>query len=188
MLSVLSLCYVAAKADFRTHTFWPTPPNRVNHLRATVCSAPASPSPRPKIAIVREGEWGFPRPDSVLTSSPESACVGSPRRQPAAELYRDLVGAWLAFLYALGPVGSRAFVALPQRGGIYVWSKRAFGDFAGFITAWTTGPASAVLSSRTLFSPPAMRSIFVRIRGRICPAMPLSTSSFRSSRLQSQLY
>src|SRR5258705_7967548 len=25
----------------------------------------------------------------------------------------------------------------PNEGGIYVWSKRAFGDFAGFITAWT---------------------------------------------------
>ena len=25
----------------------------------------------------------------------------------------------------------------PEEGGIYVWAKRAFGDFAGFITAWT---------------------------------------------------
>lgn len=25
----------------------------------------------------------------------------------------------------------------PNEGGCYVWSKRAFGDFAGFITAWT---------------------------------------------------
>jgi glutamate:GABA antiporter len=25
----------------------------------------------------------------------------------------------------------------PQEGGIYVWTKRAFGDFAGFITGWT---------------------------------------------------
>lgn len=25
----------------------------------------------------------------------------------------------------------------PQEGGIYVWSREAFGDFAGFITAWT---------------------------------------------------
>ena len=25
----------------------------------------------------------------------------------------------------------------PEEGGIYVWSKIAFGDFAGFITAWT---------------------------------------------------
>ncbi len=24
----------------------------------------------------------------------------------------------------------------PQEGGMYVWSKRAFGDFAGFITGW----------------------------------------------------
>ena len=25
----------------------------------------------------------------------------------------------------------------PDEGGIYVWSKRAFGPFAGFITGWT---------------------------------------------------
>src|SRR3989442_15757772 len=25
----------------------------------------------------------------------------------------------------------------PQEGGMYVWSKRAFGDFAGFMTGWT---------------------------------------------------
>jgi amino acid transporter len=25
----------------------------------------------------------------------------------------------------------------PQEGGMYVWSKRAFGDFAGFLTGWT---------------------------------------------------
>jgi amino acid transporter len=25
----------------------------------------------------------------------------------------------------------------PEEGGIYVWSKRAFGPFAGFITGWT---------------------------------------------------
>jgi amino acid transporter len=25
----------------------------------------------------------------------------------------------------------------PNEGGAYVWSKRAFGDFAGFITGWT---------------------------------------------------
>ena len=24
----------------------------------------------------------------------------------------------------------------PQEGGMYVWSKRAFGDFSGFITGW----------------------------------------------------
>src|SRR5579872_5546875 len=25
----------------------------------------------------------------------------------------------------------------PEEGGVYVWSKRAFGPFAGFITGWT---------------------------------------------------
>ena len=25
----------------------------------------------------------------------------------------------------------------PNEGGLYVWSKRAFGDFSGFMSAWT---------------------------------------------------
>src|ERR1700723_3307704 len=25
----------------------------------------------------------------------------------------------------------------PEEGGIYIWAREAFGDFAGFITAWT---------------------------------------------------
>ena len=26
---------------------------------------------------------------------------------------------------------------LPDEGGLYVWTREAFGDFAGFIAAWT---------------------------------------------------
>jgi len=35
--------------------------------------------------------------------------------------------------YAVISLSSR----YPEEGGMYVWSKRAFGDFAGFITGWT---------------------------------------------------
>ena len=37
----------------------------------------------------------------------------------------------------------------PEEGGIYVWSKRAFGDFSGFMTAWTrsSGEVNGLRSS-----------------------------------------
>jgi glutamate:GABA antiporter len=47
------------------------------------------------------------------------------------------VGAWLAFYTPLALSVLELSSRYPNEGGIYVWSKRAFGDFAGFITAWT---------------------------------------------------
>jgi amino acid transporter len=47
------------------------------------------------------------------------------------------VGAWLAFYtpsaFSVIELSSR----YPNEGGLYVWSKRAFGDFSGFMSAWT---------------------------------------------------
>jgi amino acid transporter len=40
---------------------------------------------------------------------------------------------WVPLAYAVVGLSSR----FPQEGGLYVWSKRAFGDFAGFLTGWT---------------------------------------------------
>ena len=47
------------------------------------------------------------------------------------------IGAWLAFYSPLALSVIELSSRYPNEGGIYVWSKRAFGDFAGFITAWT---------------------------------------------------
>jgi amino acid transporter len=47
------------------------------------------------------------------------------------------IGAWLAFYTPLALCVIELSSRYPNEGGIYVWSKRAFGDFAGFITAWT---------------------------------------------------
>jgi amino acid transporter len=48
----------------------------------------------------------------------------------------------------------------PDEGGIYVWSKRAFGDFHGYITAWTYWTANlAYFPSLLLFG--ASQSAFV---------------------------
>src|SRR6266481_1530110 len=47
------------------------------------------------------------------------------------------VGAWLAFYTPLALSVIELSSRYPQEGGLYVWSKRAFGDFGGFISAWT---------------------------------------------------
>jgi amino acid transporter len=46
------------------------------------------------------------------------------------------IGAWLLFYSPLALSVIELSSRYPQEGGLYVWSKRAFGDFAGFICAW----------------------------------------------------
>ena len=102
-----------------------------------------------------------PEPALAKTASPSA---GSDR--PARALgFRDLVLfyvvtnislRWIATAAAAGPSSILIWVMAcaafyvplafsvmelssrhPDEGGLYVWSKRAFGDFAGFISAWT---------------------------------------------------
>jgi amino acid transporter len=47
------------------------------------------------------------------------------------------IGAWLVFYTPLALSVIELSSRYPHEGGIYVWTKRAFGDFSGFITAWT---------------------------------------------------
>jgi amino acid transporter len=47
------------------------------------------------------------------------------------------LGACVAFYIPLGFTVLELSSRYPDEGGCYVWSKRAFGDFAGFITGWT---------------------------------------------------
>lgn len=47
------------------------------------------------------------------------------------------VGAWLAFYTPLALSVIELSSRYPNEGGLYVWSKRAFGDFSGFMAAWT---------------------------------------------------
>jgi amino acid transporter len=47
------------------------------------------------------------------------------------------IGAWLAFYMPLALSVIELSSRYPNEGGLYVWSKRAFGDFAGFMSAWT---------------------------------------------------
>jgi len=47
------------------------------------------------------------------------------------------IGAWLVFYVPLALCVIELSSRYPDEGGIYVWTKRAFGDFSGFMTAWT---------------------------------------------------
>ena len=47
------------------------------------------------------------------------------------------IGAWLAFYTPLAVSVVELSSRYPHEGGLYVWSKRAFGDFSGFMSAWT---------------------------------------------------
>ena len=47
------------------------------------------------------------------------------------------IGAWLVFYTPLALSVIELSSRYPNQGGLYVWSKRAFGDFSGFMSAWT---------------------------------------------------
>ncbi len=47
------------------------------------------------------------------------------------------IGVWLCFYTPLALSVLELSSRYPNEGGLYVWSKRAFGDFSGFISAWT---------------------------------------------------
>jgi len=47
------------------------------------------------------------------------------------------IGAWLAFYTPLALSVIELSSRYPNEGGLYVWSKQAFGDFSGFISAWS---------------------------------------------------
>jgi amino acid transporter len=47
------------------------------------------------------------------------------------------IGAWLCFYVPLALSVIELSSRYPQEGGLYVWSKRAFGDFSGFMSGWT---------------------------------------------------
>jgi glutamate:GABA antiporter len=46
------------------------------------------------------------------------------------------IGAWLVFYIPLALSVVEMSSRYPDEGGLYVWSKKAFGDFSGFMSAW----------------------------------------------------
>jgi amino acid transporter len=101
----------------------------------------------------------------TVTRNPESQEATAPARLRRVMGFRDLLlfylvtgftVRWIGAAAAAGPssmviwgIACLAFYVplmftvlelssrYPEEGGCYVWSKRAFGDFAGFITGWT---------------------------------------------------
>lgn len=47
------------------------------------------------------------------------------------------IGSWVLFYTPLALSVIELSSRYPNQGGLYVWSKRAFGDFSGFMSAWT---------------------------------------------------
>src|SRR3979490_984566 len=47
------------------------------------------------------------------------------------------IAAWSGFYMPLALSVIELSSRYPNEGGLYVWSKRAFGDFSGFMAAWT---------------------------------------------------
>jgi amino acid transporter len=84
-----------------------------------------------------------------------TAVVGLRWVANAARVGPSAVSIWLiAFLCMFVPL-SMAVIELssryPEEGGVYVWSKRAFGDFHGFITGWTYWTSNIVYFPTLLF-------------------------------------
>ena len=77
------------------------------------------------------------------------------------------IGAWLAFYIPLALSVIELSSRYPNEGGLYVWSKRAFGDFSGFMAAWTYLPF--------YISPRATCYSCARRSGRICQTIQRST-------------
>src|SRR6202795_3658130 len=46
------------------------------------------------------------------------------------------IGVWLCFYLPLALSVLELSSRYPQEGGLYVWSKKAFGDFGGFMSGW----------------------------------------------------
>src|SRR5262245_20330300 len=84
-----------------------------------------------------------------------AAIVGLRWVASAARVGPSAVSIWIiAFLSLFVPL-SGAVIELssryPDEGGIYVWSKRAFGDFHGFMTGWTYWTSNIVYYPGLLF-------------------------------------
>jgi amino acid transporter len=47
------------------------------------------------------------------------------------------IGAWICFYTPLALSVIELSSRYPQEGGLYIWSKRAFGDFSGYMSGWT---------------------------------------------------
>jgi amino acid transporter len=73
------------------------------------------------------------------------------------------LGAWLAFYVPLALSVIELSSRYPQEGGLYVWTKRAFGDLAGFMAAWTYWTSNLPYFPAVLYFA-ASNALFIRAR------------------------
>jgi glutamate:GABA antiporter len=71
------------------------------------------------------------------------------------------IGAWLTFYTPLALSVIELSSRYPNEGGLYVWSKRAFGDFSGFLSAWTYWASNLPYFPAVLYFA-ASNALFVR--------------------------
>jgi glutamate:GABA antiporter len=71
------------------------------------------------------------------------------------------IGAWLLFYTPLALSVIELSSRYPNEGGLYVWSKQAFGDFSGFMAAWTYWTSNLPYFPAILYFA-ASNAIFVR--------------------------
>jgi len=137
MLSVLSLRRnIAAQADLGTHPLAEDanpgdPPESLSLPGPGISIAEAEDPNRPKKAMGFRDLILF----YVVTGISLRWIATAAAAGPSSIVI--WIGAWLAFYTPLALSVLELSSRYPNEGGIYVWSKRAFGDFAGFMTAWT---------------------------------------------------
>jgi amino acid transporter len=73
------------------------------------------------------------------------------------------IGAWLVFYTPLALSVIELSSRYPNEGGLYVWSKRAFGDFSGFMSAWTYWTSNLPYFPAVLYFA-ASNALFIRSR------------------------
>ena len=87
-------------------------------------------------------------------------------------------GALFCFFIPLAATVMELSERLPQEGGLYVWSREAFGDFAGFIAAWTYWMSNLPLFAGMLYFGAASVLFAFGARAQSLAASPLYYISF----------
>ena len=128
---------------------------------------PDEPSPSQDHALLRQ----LSLRDLVLAQI--LTVVGSSWVGIAAGLGTGQVVAWLfAFALFYAPMAICVFYLnrlMPLEGGLYVWARRAFGDTAGFMTAWNIWAYAITSIATILFQIPSELAFMVGPRGAWIP-------------------
>jgi glutamate:GABA antiporter len=111
--------------------FTPEPPKSASLLGSSVSIAEAEDPARPKRAMGFRDLILF----YVVTGISLRWIATAAAAGPSSIVI--WIGAWLAFYTPLALSVLELSSRYPNEGGLYVWSKHAFGDFSGFMSAWT---------------------------------------------------